>query len=173
MIAGGTTDTGDPRAGSRDEPPSRVARHARPPRARQFPGVTAGELKDSVAIEAAGESDVVTVTAERPSPRQAAAVSHGFAAAIAAFRRATARAHIQRAMDAFEATLPADQAGADTEPAREVRAQLSQLEALKALQTGNVRVVEAATPPDHRSSPQPLRTCSSWPFRRRPARPLR
>jgi capsular polysaccharide biosynthesis protein len=103
IIAGGTTDTGEipERAAatnlaraSLDTVAARVA--------RQFLGVTAGELKDSV--EAAGDSDVVTVTAERPSPRQAAAVSNGFAAAIAAFQ-----------------------------------------------------VVEAA-PPDHRSSPPPLRS---------------
>jgi Mrp family chromosome partitioning ATPase/capsular polysaccharide biosynthesis protein len=158
IIAGGTTDTGEipERAAatnlalaSLDTVAVRVA--------RQFPGVTAGELKNSVSIEAAGESDVVTVTAERSSARDAAGVANAFAAEIAAFRRDTARADIQRAIDALDATLPADQTGAASDSAREVRARLSQLEALKALQTGNVHVVEAATPPDHRSSPRPLR----------------
>jgi len=158
IIAGGTTDTGElpERAAatnlalaSLDTVAVRVA--------RQFPGVTAGELKDSVSIETAGESDVVAVTAERPSARQAAAVANAFAGAIAAFRRDTARADIQRAIDALEATLPADNAGAASAAEREVRARLSQLTALKALATGNVLVVEAATPPDHRSSPQPVR----------------
>jgi Mrp family chromosome partitioning ATPase len=130
--------------------------------ARKFSGVTAAELKDAVSIEAAGESDLVTVTAEWGSPNQAAAVANAFAAEIASFRRETARADIQRAIDALEATVPTRQGESGTdaaaaEAAREVRDRLLQLEALKALQAGNVQVVEAATPPEHRSSPTPLR----------------
>jgi Mrp family chromosome partitioning ATPase len=158
IIAGGTTDTGEiPERtaatnltlASLDTVAVRVA--------RRFAGVSAAELKDSVSIAAAGESDVVTVTAERSSPREAAAVANAFAASIAAFRRETARADIQRAIDALEATLPAEPAGAPSEATRAARERLSQLEALKAAQTGNVQVIEAATPPESRSSPQPLR----------------
>jgi Mrp family chromosome partitioning ATPase len=160
ISVGGTTDTGElpERAAatnlalaSLDTVAVRVA--------RKFSGVTAAELKDAVSIEAAGESDLVTVTAEWGSPNQAAAVANAFAAEIASFRRETARADIQRAIDALEATLPAESGtgAAASAAAREVRDRLLQLEALKALQTGNVQVVEAATPPEHRSSPTPLR----------------
>src|SRR5215204_4154514 len=70
ILAGGTTDTGEipERAAatnlalaSLDTVAARVA--------RRFDGVTVGELKDAVSIEAAGDSDVVTVTAEWDSPR--------------------------------------------------------------------------------------------------------
>jgi Mrp family chromosome partitioning ATPase len=159
IIAGGTTDTG--------ELPERVAATnlalasldtVAVRVADRLPGVTVEELKRAVSIDAAGESDVVTVTAEWGSPAQAAAVANGFATEIAAFRRETAQADIQRAIDALRATLPASETrGATTEDTRVIRERLSQLEALKALQTGNVQVVEAARPPLHRSSPTPLR----------------
>ncbi len=163
IIAGGTTDTGElpERAAatnlalaSLDTVAVRVANRLR--------GATADELQRTVSINAAGESDVVTVTAESGSPRYAAAVANAFAAEIAAFRRETARADIQRAIDALRATLPSLEAAGGTaeetsEATRPVRERLAQLGALKALQTGNVQVVEAATPPQHRSSPTPLR----------------
>jgi Mrp family chromosome partitioning ATPase len=129
--------------------------------ARLFNGVIVRDLEDAVSIEAAGESDVVTVTAEWSSPTQAAAVANAFAAEIAAFRREAARAEIQRAIDALKATMPETPAvpgGETSEAVRAAQARVSQLEALKALQTGNVQVVERATPPQDRSSPTPVRT---------------
>jgi capsular polysaccharide biosynthesis protein len=163
IIAGGTTDTGElpERAAatnlalaSLDTVAVRVA--------KRLGGVTAEELQRAVSINAAGESDVVTVTAESGSPTEAAAVANAFAAEIAAFRRETARADIQRAIDALRATLPSLEAEGGTaeetsEATRPVQERLAQLGALKALQTGNVQVVEVATPPQHRSSPTPLR----------------
>jgi Mrp family chromosome partitioning ATPase len=163
IIAGGTTDTGElPERvaatnlalASLDTVAARVA--------NRLPGVTVDELKRAVSIEAAGESDVFTVTAEWGSAAQAAAVANAFATEIAAFRRETAQADIQRAIDALKATLPASdtgsaEPGATTEATRVIRERLSRLEALKAAQTGNVQLVEAATPPLHRSSPTPLR----------------
>jgi Mrp family chromosome partitioning ATPase/capsular polysaccharide biosynthesis protein len=162
IIAGGTTDTGrlPERAAatnlalaSLDTVAVRVG--------RQFAGITPAELKDSVSIKAAGESDVVTVTAELDSPKSAAAVANAFAAEIVALRREAARADIQRAIDALQATVAAEQQARGTGPATEAertgQERLSQLKALKELQTGNVQVVEAATPPEHRSSPKPLR----------------
>jgi Mrp family chromosome partitioning ATPase len=160
IIAGGTTDTAElpERAtatnlalASLDTVAARVA--------NRLPGETVEEVQDAVSVKAAGESDVVTVTAQSGSPTQAAALANAFAAEIAAFRRETARADIQRAIDALKATLPApdEPAGATADATRATQERVSQLEALKASQTGNVQVVEAASPPRHRSSPKPLR----------------
>jgi polysaccharide biosynthesis transport protein len=159
IIAGGTTDTGrlPERAAatnlalaSLDTVAVRVG--------RQFADVTASELQDAVSIDAEGESDVVTVTAEMRSPTSAAAVANAFAAEIVAIRREAARADIQRAISALEATVPAERGtGPVSEAERAIQERLSQLRALKELQTGDVQVVEAATPPEHRSSPRPLR----------------
>lgn len=161
IIAGGATDTGElPERvaatnlalASLDTVAERVA--------DRFRGVRVSDLKDAVSIEAAGTSDVVTVTAEWGSPTDAAAIANAFAAEIADFRRQTARADIQRAIDALKETMPEDSGvGGEPSPAvRTTQTRLSELETLKALQTGNVQVVEQATPPESRTSPRPLRT---------------
>lgn len=161
IIVGGATDTGElPERvaatnlalASLDTVAERVA--------DRFRGVRVSDLKDAVSIEAAGTSDVVTVTAEWGSPTEAAAIANAFAAEIADFRRQTARADIQRAIDALKETMPED-SGVEGEPSPAVRTtqtRLSELETLKALQTGNVQVVEQATPPESRTSPTRLRT---------------
>ena len=75
---------------------------------RRFPGpVTAQQLKDAVAVEAQGASDVVTVSAQWDSPAKAAALANAFADEIVAMRRETAQADIQRAIDAATARVPA------------------------------------------------------------------
>lgn len=161
IIAGGATDTGElPERvaatnlalASLDTVAERVA--------DRFRGVRVSDLNDAVSIEAAGTSDVVTVTAEWGSPTEAAAIANAFAAEIADFRRQAARADIQRAIDALKETMPED-SGVGGEPSPAVlttQTRLSELETLKALQTGNVQVVEQATPPESRTSPTPLRT---------------
>ena len=118
------------------------------------------ELKDAVTVETEGPSDVATVTAEWSTPEQAAAVANAFATQIVAIRREGAQADIQRAIDALSATLaapPAAGAGASADPTRALRDQIAQLRALKAVETGGVRIVEQATPPQDRSAPKPLR----------------
>lgn len=126
---------------------------------RRFPGpVTAQQLKDAVAVEAQGASDVVTVSAEWDSPAKAAAVANAFADEIVAMRRETAQADIQRAIDAATARVPAaPTTPAQTALADSLQAKIADLETLKAASTGNVHIVERATPPEHRSSPKPLR----------------
>lgn len=122
-------------------------------------------LQGAVAVEAEGASDLGAVTANWDSPDGAAAVANAFAAQIVALRREAAQADIQRAIDALTASLnalapPAEEgapAAPETEATRRLRDRISQLETLKALETGGVRVVEQATPPEARSSPKPLR----------------
>jgi Mrp family chromosome partitioning ATPase len=126
---------------------------------RGFRGsATAEQLKDAVTVAAQGDSDVVTVTAEWDSPTGAAAIANAFATQIVALRRNNEQASIQRAIDAVTARIPATpKTPAETTLADELNAKLADLEALKQSADGNVTVVEQATPPDHRSSPKPLR----------------
>jgi Mrp family chromosome partitioning ATPase len=126
---------------------------------RGFRGsATAQELKDAVTVAAQGTSDVVTVTAEWDSPTGAAAIANAFAAEIVALRRDTEQASIQRAIDAVTARIPArPKTPAEATLSDELNTKLADLEALKQSADGNVTVVEQATPPDHRSSPKPLR----------------
>ena len=126
---------------------------------RTFPtSATAEELKNAVEVSAQGDSDVVTVTAEWDSPRGAAALANAFATQIVAVRRQAAQGDIQRAIDALNARIPAaPRTAADRALRDDLQGKIADLEALKQTTTGNVRVVERATPPTDRSSPKPLR----------------
>jgi Mrp family chromosome partitioning ATPase len=126
---------------------------------RNFRGpVTVRELKDAVSIEAQGTSDVVTVTAEWDTPKQAAAIANAFANEIVALRRKADQDDIQRAINAVAARIPpAPKTPAATALADALQAKVADLTALKEQTTGNVHLVESATAPDHRSSPKPLR----------------
>jgi Mrp family chromosome partitioning ATPase len=119
---------------------------------------TVKEIRDAVTIKPQGESDVVTVTAKWSSPEQAAAVANAFATEIVALRRETAQADIQRGIDALRARIPPDPKTAEERTAAAtLQGKITDLEGLKAVTTGNVHLVERATPPDHRSSPKPVR----------------
>ncbi len=119
---------------------------------------TVQEIRSAVSIHAQGESDVVSVTAEWSTPGQAAAIANAFATEIVAQRRETAQADIQRGIDALKARIPADPTtAAERTSAATIEGKITDLESLKALTTGNVHIAESATPPDHRSSPKPVR----------------
>jgi Mrp family chromosome partitioning ATPase len=126
---------------------------------KRFRGsATVQEIRDAVSIHAQGESDVVSVTAEWSSPGQAAAIANAFATEIVALRRETAQADIQRGIDALKAQIPPNPTtAAERTTAATLQGKVTDLETLKALTTGNVHVAESATPPDHRSSPKPVR----------------
>jgi capsular polysaccharide biosynthesis protein/Mrp family chromosome partitioning ATPase len=123
---------------------------------------TIQELRDAVSVEAQGESDLVTVTARSDSPTQAARVANAFAGEIVAERRETAQADVQRAIDAVDASLAARADPARRPDARTLALQSrrSDLEVIKALETGSVQLVERATPPRHASSPRPGRNAA-------------
>jgi Mrp family chromosome partitioning ATPase/capsular polysaccharide biosynthesis protein len=115
---------------------------------------TLEELKDAVDIEARGQSNLVDLTAEWGTAEGAARVATTFAEEVVALRREMARSEIQRAIDGLNATI----AGlpGDSEEIAALRRRVSQLVALKAVQTGDVRLAERATPPRHSSSPRVL-----------------
>ena len=117
---------------------------------------TVGDLKDAVSIQSNGESDVVTVTAEWGQPRVAAAIANEFATQIVALRRETAQAEVERAIRAINDRIAANPAPS-RDQLRSLRDRASELEVLKALETGDAQVVERAQPPAEASSPRPLR----------------
>jgi len=128
-------------------------------------GATVQQIKNAVSVEQDGQSDLVTVTAEWSTPADAAAIANAFASEIVALRRSTAQAEIQRAINALNARIArlqrATQAGSTGGSAAQVdtlQGRVSELEVLRALQTGNVQVVERAIAPTQRSSPTPVRS---------------
>ncbi len=166
IVAGGVTDTGvvPERAAATNLALASLDGVAVRVKERLGATSSAEELKDAVSVEARGATDLGTVTASWDTPEGAAAVANAFAEQIVAVRREAGQADIQRAIDALNATLagePAPAAGTPAAPesasTRALRARISQLQALKALESGGVRVVERATPPEARTSPRPLR----------------
>jgi polysaccharide biosynthesis transport protein len=128
---------------------------------------TVDELKDAVDVASKGNSDLATVTAEWSTPTRAALVANAFADQIVALRQETAQAEVERAIDAVNETLrqreaggaggSAGQAGSNRAEIQSLSDRIAQLEVLKELQTGDVQVVQRATPPRERSSPKPVR----------------
>ena len=119
---------------------------------------TVDEIRNAVSIHPEGESDVVKVTAEWSTPQQAAAVANAFATEIVAQRRDTAQADIQRVIDALKARLLPNPTTADDRTANAtLQGRITDLVGLKAATTGNVHIVDPATPPDSPSSPKPVR----------------
>jgi Mrp family chromosome partitioning ATPase len=164
IVTGGTTDTGEVpervvatnlALASLDSVAARVKGRLNTPE-------TIDEIKHAVKVDVSGASDVAAVTATASSPVRAANLADAFATEIAAVRREAARSDIQRAVNALESTAqatptPGSSAASGSTVTRATRDRIAQLQALKALETGGVRVVQHASPPEHRASPKPLR----------------
>jgi capsular polysaccharide biosynthesis protein len=117
----------------------------------------AGVLAASARGSAQRTSMIRIIPAEWTSPDQAAALANAFASEIVAQRRQAERNDIQQAIDALQATVPQDpETAGERLRATSLREKVSELEYLEARADGNVRPVERATPPDHRSSPTPV-----------------
>jgi Mrp family chromosome partitioning ATPase len=165
IVTGGTTDTGEVpervvatnlALASLDTVAARVKGRLKAPE-------TVDEIKHTVKVDVTGASDVAAVTAKAETPARAAKLANAFADEIAAVRREAGRADIQRAVNALQAAAQATPTPTTGTPAtagtvtRATRDRIAQLEALKALETGGVRVVQTANPPESRTSPKPLR----------------
>jgi len=116
---------------------------------------TVSELKGAIDVEARGQSDLVDVTAEWGTPHGAALLATTFAEEVVATRRELAQSEIQRAIDALNRTIQAGAGGAPDEVAS-LKRRLSQLVLLKAVQTGDARLADPASPPHSPSSPRPV-----------------
>lgn len=115
---------------------------------------TLDELEDAVDIKAQGLSNLVDLTAESGTANGAARLATTFAEEVVALRRAMARAEIQRAIDALNETISAQPD--ETPEVAALRQRVSELVALQAVQTSDVRIAERASPPRGASSPRPL-----------------
>jgi capsular exopolysaccharide synthesis family protein len=112
-------------------------------------------VRGAVKVKADGQSNLVSVTATRPSPRQASLIANEFARAFITFRRDGDQSTIKNAQAVIERQLarmtPVQRNGS---AGRSLRSRVEQLELLAALQTGNVSLVQTATVPVAASSPR-------------------
>ena len=169
IVTGGTTDTGEVpervvatnlALASLDTVAARVKGRLNAPE-------TIDQIKAAVKVDVTGASDVAAVTAKAGTAVRAANLANAFASEIAAVRREAARADIQRAVSALQSAAqatptpsPGSTAPSGAGVTRATTDRIAQLEALKALETGGVRVVQTANPPERRASPKPLRNAA-------------
>ena len=119
--------------------------------------MTIGQVKRAVTVQLNGNTNLVSVTATADTPARAALIANTFANQIVAFRRQIGQAQIQQSIDAINKAITTRQAdrnpgtaqssAASPAAIQSLKSRLAGLETLKALQTGDVQVVQRATPP--------------------------
>jgi receptor protein-tyrosine kinase len=120
--------------------------------------IDAANVHNAVAVEQAGQSNVVNLVATMPTPNQAADVANAYANAYVAFRRQRDQAKVQQAIQLVQQQIA--QLPANHPRVAQLTHDVSQLEVLKALQTGNAEVVQTATPPSGPSAPRIKRSAA-------------
>ena len=121
-------------------------------------GLDGDDVSAKVNVESGGQSDVATIVAEDPDPEEAANLANTFAQNYIEFRRDADRAQVAGARELVEADFESLPAGErDSQAGESLQRQISQLQALEALQTGNAELVQEAEVPSSPSSPKPLR----------------
>src|SRR4051812_28591578 len=117
-----------------------------------------GEISGKIAVAAAGQSDVVSITATDHDPAFAAKLANTFAQQFIIFRRDADRSKIAAAQqlvtDQLKKLSSVERAGAQ---GTALQQRGEQLRILAALQTGNAELVQPAGAPGAPSSPQTKR----------------
>jgi len=105
-------------------------------------------IEDRMTFTAVGSSDVVEVSATDHDRMLATNLANTWASEFVAYRRETDRAQIAEALDLVQDDLTAAQAsGASDSRVEELRASLSQLRVVQALQTGGAEFIQPAAVP--------------------------
>jgi polysaccharide biosynthesis transport protein len=120
-------------------------------------GITSGRVAADVSVSAEGQSSLISVTATDRDPNLAPQIANAFAREYIAFRRAADQAKIRQAQRLVQNDvdrLPAGQK--NSARARTLRDQISQLDTLASLQTGNAELVQPAQGAAQ-TSPRPVR----------------
>lgn len=112
-------------------------------------------LMEDVTAEADPAANVINVTAVQPSPDEAAAVANAFANQFLLWYQESLQKSLDEAIDQITEQVRLARPGS-TEHATLVERR-GQLEVLKPLVSGGLRMGEAAQPPLAPSSPQPMR----------------
>jgi polysaccharide biosynthesis transport protein len=121
-------------------------------------GLSQGDVRGKIDVQAQGNSNIVTVSATDPSARRAATIANLFGAKFIAFRRDADVAKINQAATLVQkriSELPPGGGGQIRRSLLENR--LTALQTLADLQTGNAEVVQPANVPTSPSSPKIVR----------------
>ena len=113
-------------------------------------------LLSSITVNPDTNSGFITIKANSPDPRRAAALANAFASAVVITRADDARAQIDHTITAVTRDL-GRLAPSDAQGHNQLSAQLQRLRALRAAQGSNAQIVEPAVPSSSAVSPKPLR----------------
>ncbi|MFL5912041.1 MAG: polysaccharide biosynthesis tyrosine autokinase [Gaiellaceae bacterium] len=123
-------------------------------------GLTGSDVSGKISVDPNGDSNLAGVTATDPNPKAAARLANAFAAQYIAFRKAGDRAAILQARKLLQGQvkgLPLSQQTSGNPDFRNLKQQISSLNTLAALQTGNAELVQPADAPSTPSSPKTKR----------------
>jgi capsular exopolysaccharide synthesis family protein len=121
-------------------------------------GLTGTEVASKIDVQEQGQANVVSVTATDSSPEFAAKLANSLAQNYIGFRRNADRQKVAQARRLVEKDYaqlsPVDQQGKE---GQSLKNQISKLQTLQALQTGNAELVQKADVPTAPSSPKTTR----------------
>ena len=121
-------------------------------------GLSQGDVRGKINVQAQGNSNIVTVSATDPSARRAANIANVFGAQFIAFRRDADRAKINQATTLVQNRINELPPGGGGDIRRSLlENRLTALQTLSDLQTGNAEVVQPADVPTSPSSPKIVR----------------
>ena len=121
-------------------------------------GLSQGDVRGKINVQAQGNSNIVTVSATDHNARRAAQIANVFGAQFIAFRRDADRAKINQAVTLVEQRINELPPGGGGDIRRSLlENRLTALQTLSDLQTGNAEVVQPADVPTSPSSPKIVR----------------
>jgi succinoglycan biosynthesis transport protein ExoP len=120
-------------------------------------GITSARVQNELRAIPRGQSSIVDLVATDPNPQLASRIATTAGTQFVAFRQASDRAAIQRAIDAIHSDLAVGSTAASAGQQAQLRRLQDQLEVLSSLQTGDVELIQRATVPTSPSSPQVAR----------------
>ncbi len=126
--------------------------------ALEIPGLTAGDIQNAVEVTPEGESELIAIEATSTDPALAAQIANEFARQYVNYSRDEAKAKIEATKAPIEAQLEEiPEADREGTAASVLERKIRQLDALKAIQTGNAELSQPAIEPSTPSSPKTTR----------------
>jgi succinoglycan biosynthesis transport protein ExoP len=120
--------------------------------------ISSTDFRDKISISSSNKSEVVAIRATDSDPATAQKIANTFAATYVTFRQKADRAKVANARELVESRLNGLSPGERKTPIGKALAnQVSRLQTLQALQTGNAEIVQHADLPTTASSPKPVR----------------
>lgn len=127
-------------------------------KALDVPGLTAADVQNAVSVTPEGESKLIAIEATDTDPELATKIANEYARQYIAFSRDEATAKIEATKAPIEAQLeeiPAADRGGTSASVLEQK--IRQLDALRAIQSGNAELAQPAVEPTSPSSPRTTR----------------